>query len=159
MRIGLGFDSHRLAPGQRLVLGGVDIPFEMGLLGHSDADVLCHAIIDGIIGALGKGDIGRHFPDTDNQWKNASSIDLLSRTTAMMREEGYEVIWIDANIIAEQPKLQDRMEDMKHAISAAGIPRNRINIKAKTSEGMGTIGKGEGMAAQAVCLLGKVDSD
>jgi len=159
MRIGLGFDSHRLAPGRRLILGGVDIPFDVGLIGHSDADVLCHAIIDGIIGALGMGDIGRHFPDTDDQWKDASSIDLLTRTTAMMREQGYEIIWIDANIIAERPKLQDKMEDMKDAISTAGIPHNRINIKARTSEGMGTIGKGEGMAAQAVCLLGKVESD
>ena len=153
MRIGIGYDSHRLVEGRKLVIGGVEIPFEKGLQGHSDADVLCHAIIDAIIGALGSGDIGRHFPDTDKKWKDASSIDLLSNITALMKQEGFEVLWIDSSVIAEKPKLAPYIEKMKEEISKAGIPLNSINIKAKTNEGMGLIGSGEGMAAQAVCLL------
>lgn len=153
MRIGSGYDSHKLVEGRRLIIGGVDIPFEKGLLGHSDADVLCHAVIDAIIGGLGLGDIGRHFPDSDNEWKGASSIDLLSRTIEMARENGFEVAWIDSTIIAERPKLLPFIEEMKENISRAGIPADRINIKAKTNEGMGFIGRGEGIAAQAVCLL------
>ncbi|MCK5506175.1 MAG: 2-C-methyl-D-erythritol 2,4-cyclodiphosphate synthase [Thermodesulfovibrionia bacterium] len=153
MRIGIGYDSHRLVEGRKLIIGGVEIPFEKGLQGHSDADVLCHAIIDAIIGALGSGDIGRHFPDTDKKWKDASSIDLLSNITALMKQEGFEVLWIDSSVIAEKPKLAPYIEKMKEEISKAGIPLNSINIKAKTNEGMGLIGSGEGMAAQAVCLL------
>ncbi len=153
MRIGIGYDSHRLVEGRKLVIGGVEIPFEKGLQGHSDADVLCHAIIDAIIGALGSGDIGRHFPDTDKKWKDASSIDLLSNITALMKQEGFEVQWIDSSVIAEKPKLAPYIEKMKDEISKAGIPLNSINIKAKTNEGMGLVGRGEGMAAQAVCLL------
>lgn len=153
MRIGIGYDSHRLVEGRKLVIGGVEIPFEKGLQGHSDADVLCHAIIDAIIGALGSGDIGRHFPDTDKKWKDASSIDLLSNITALMKQEGFEVLWIDSSVIAEKPKLAPYIEKMKGEISKAGIPLNSINIKAKTNEGMGLVGSGEGMAAQAVCLL------
>lgn len=153
MRIGIGYDSHRLIEGRKLILGGVDIPFEKGLQGHSDADVLCHAIIDSIIGALGQGDIGRHFPDNDKKWKDASSIDLLSITIEMMKREGFEVLWIDSVIITERPKLQPFIQKMKENLSNAGIPLNAINIKAKTNEGMGFIGAGEGIAAQAVCLL------
>lgn len=153
MRIGIGYDSHRLVEGRKLVIGGVEIPFEKGLKGHSDADVLCHAIIDAIIGALGSGDIGRHFPDTDKKWKDASSIDLLSNITALMQREGFQVMWVDSTVIAEKPKLAPYIEKMKEKISKAGIPLNSINIKAKTNEGMGLIGSGEGMAAQAVCLL------
>jgi len=153
MRIGQGFDSHKLAEGRRLMLGGVEIPFEKGLLGHSDADVLCHAMIDAIIGALGLGDIGRHFPDTDARWKDASSVELLSVTVDLMKREGFELLWLDSTIIAERPKLMPFMEKMKDAVSGAGIPRDIINIKAKTNEGMGFIGRGEGIAAQAVCLL------
>lgn len=156
MRIGLGYDSHRLVEGRRLIIGGVDIPFEKGLSGHSDADVLCHAIIDAILGALGMGDIGKHFPDTDNAWKDASSIDLLSRVIELMKQQRFEVSWIDSTVIAERPKLQTHIENMQHNISKAGIPSNRINIKAKTNEGMGHIGSGEGIAAQAVCLLAPV---
>ncbi|MDH4029142.1 MAG: 2-C-methyl-D-erythritol 2,4-cyclodiphosphate synthase [Nitrospirota bacterium] len=153
MRIGQGFDSHKLAEGRRLMLGGVEIPFEKGLLGHSDADVLCHAMIDAIIGGLGLGDIGRHFPDTDARWKDASGIELLSVTVDLMKREGFELLWLDSTIIAERPKLMPFMEKMKDAVSGAGIPRDIINIKAKTNEGMGFIGRGEGIAAQAVCLL------
>ena len=153
MRIGIGFDSHRLVEGRKLILGGVYIPYEKGLAGHSDADVLCHAIIDAILGALGLGDIGKHFPDTDNEWKDASSIDLLSRTTELMRQQNLDIQWVDSTVIAEKPKLQNHIEEMKKTISKAGIPSTMINIKAKTNEGMGLIGSGEGIAAQAVCLL------
>jgi 2-C-methyl-D-erythritol 2,4-cyclodiphosphate synthase len=153
MRIGIGYDSHRLVEGRKLIIGGVEVPFEKGLQGHSDADVLCHAIIDAIIGALGRGDIGRHFPDTHNEWKNASSIALLSKAVTMMKNDGFEVSWIDSTIILQEPKLGPYMDAIKKGISGAGIPEGLINIKAKTNEGMGFIGKGEGIAAQAVCLL------
>ncbi len=156
MRIGTGYDSHRLVEGRKLIIGGVDIPFEKGLLGHSDADVLCHAIIDAILGALGMGDIGTHFPDTDTKWKDASSIALLSRTVELVKQNGFEISWIDSTVIAERPKLQSHIETMKKNISAAGIRAGAVNIKAKTNEGMGFIGRGEGIAAQAVCLLKSV---
>lgn len=155
MRTGIGYDSHRLIEGRKLILGGVEIPFEKGLLGHSDADVLCHAIIDAIIGALGSGDIGRHFPDTDDKWKDASSIELLSKVVELMKQTGFDIIWVDSIIIAESPKLVPYIDKMKENISGAGILPNLINIKAKSNEGMGFIGRGEGMAAQAVCLLKK----
>ncbi|RJQ46603.1 MAG: 2-C-methyl-D-erythritol 2,4-cyclodiphosphate synthase [Nitrospiraceae bacterium] len=153
MRIGIGYDSHKLVDNRKLILGGMEIPFEKGLLGHSDADVLCHAITDAIIGALGEGDIGKHFPDTDSTWKNASSIDLLAKTVAMAKKQGFEVQWIDSVVIAEKPKLLPHIDTMKDNISRTGIPLHAINIKAKSNEGMGFIGRGEGIAAQAVCLL------
>ena len=153
MRIGLGYDSHRLTEGRKLIIGGVEIPFEKGLTGHSDADVLCHAIIDAIIGALGLGDIGKHFPDTDAKWKDASSIELLSKTVELIRKNNFEILWIDSTVIAEKPKLEPFIDKMRENLSKTGIPLNLINIKAKTNEKMGFIGNGEGMAAQAVCLL------
>ncbi len=153
MRIGIGYDSHRLVRGGKLVIGGVNIPFEQGLSGHSDADVLCHAIIDAILGALGSGDIGTHFPDTDSKWRDASSIDMLSEITGLMKRKDFEILWVDSIIIAERPGLQPYIAAMKENISGAGIPYNAVNIKAKTNEGMGFTGSGEGMAAQAVCLL------
>ena len=153
MRIGLGYDSHRLTEGRKLIIGGVKIPFEKGLTGHSDADVLCHAIIDAIIGALGLGDIGKHFPDTDAKWKDASSIELLSKTVELIRKNNFEILWIDTTIIAEKPKLEPFINKLKENLSKTGIPLDLINIKAKTNEKMGFIGNGEGMAAQAVCLL------
>lgn len=156
MRIGFGYDSHRLVKGRKLIIGGVEIPFEKGLKGHSDADVLCHAIIDAIIGALGLGDIGRHFPDTDPKWKDASSIDLLKNVVKLARNNGLDISWIDSTVITEKPKLAPYIETMKEAISKAGITSGLINIKAKTNEGMGFIGKGEGIAAYAVCLLHKI---
>jgi 2-C-methyl-D-erythritol 2,4-cyclodiphosphate synthase len=155
MRIGIGYDSHRLVEGRKLIIGGVEIPFSKGLLGHSDADVLCHAIIDAIIGAMGEGDIGRHFPDTDDKWKDTSSIELLSQIIELMRNKGFEILWIDSTVITERPKLQPFVEKIKEAIAKTGIPVNFINIKAKSNEGMGFIGRGEGIAAQAVCLLKK----
>jgi 2-C-methyl-D-erythritol 2,4-cyclodiphosphate synthase len=153
MRIGIGYDSHRLVGGRKLILGGVDIPFEKGLQGHSDADVLCHAIIDSLLGALGLGDIGRHFPDTDNQWKGVSSIELLARTVTLMTDKGFDFAWIDSVIIAEKPKLGPYIKMMKENIAKSGISSDIINIKATSNEGMGFIGRGEGIAAQAVCLL------
>ena len=156
MRVVIGYDSHRLAEGRRLILGGIEIPFEKGLLGHSDADVLSHAIIDAVIGALGIGDIGRLFPDTDPQWKDASSIALLRYVIDLMRANEYEISWVDSVIIAEKPKLSPFIEEMKKMISSSGVPPGSINIKVKTNEGMGFTGQGEGIAAYAVCLLKKI---
>jgi 2-C-methyl-D-erythritol 2,4-cyclodiphosphate synthase len=153
MRIGIGYDSHRLVEGRRLIIGGVEIPFEKGLSGHSDADVLCHAIIDAIIGALGFGDIGTHYPDTDDRWKDASSIDMLLNTIDLMRKNRFEILWIDTIIVAERPRLEPFINKMKERISSTGISSDLINIKAKSNEGMGYIGRGEGIAAHAVCLL------
>lgn len=157
MRIGIGYDSHRLVEGRKLVLGGIHIPFQKGLLGHSDGDALCHAIIDSIIGALGLGDIGKHFPDTDQRWKDASSLELLKYTVELTKVNGYEVSWIDSVVIAEKPKLSEYIERMKEALSKSGIHRSFINIKAKTNEGMGFIGSGEGIVAYAVCLLRRIE--
>lgn len=159
MRIGIGYDSHRLVLGKRFILGGVEIPFEKGLLGHSDGDALCHAIIDSILGAMGEGDIGRHFPESDEKWKDASSIMLLEKVLELMRSKGYEILWIDSVIIMERPRIGPYIESMKIALSKAGIDRGIISIKAKTNEGMGFIGKGEGIAANAVCLLKEVGRD
>jgi 2-C-methyl-D-erythritol 2,4-cyclodiphosphate synthase len=157
MRIGIGYDSHKLIEGRKLILGGVEIPFEKGLYGHSDADVLCHAIIDSLIGALGLGDIGKHFPENDPQWKDVSSIQLLGQIVELMRFNGYEVSWVDSVIIAEIPRLTPYIEDMKQVLSQSGIPSGVINIKAKTNEGMGFLGRGEGIAAYAVCLLKRIE--
>jgi 2-C-methyl-D-erythritol 2,4-cyclodiphosphate synthase len=153
VRIGIGYDSHRLVEGRKLILGGVDVPFEKGLQGHSDADVLIHAIIDAILGALGAGDIGRHFPDTDSKWKNASSLEMLAQITSLMKQEGLDIAWIDSVVIAERPKLQPFIDKMKENIANSGIPLALINIKAKTNEGMGPVGREEGIMAQAVCIL------
>lgn len=156
MTIGFGYDSHRLVKGRSLMLGGVEVPFDKGLLGHSDGDVLLHAIIDAIIGALGLGDIGRHFPDTDARWKDASSIMMLKHIIGLANANGFTVSWIDSTVIVEAPRLAPYIAQMKDAISLAGIPHGAVNIKAKTNEGMGFIGAGEGIAAYAVCLLEKV---
>jgi len=157
MRVGIGYDSHKLVEGRKLILGGVEIPFAKGLLGHSDADVLCHAIMDSLIGALGLGDIGKHFPDNDPQWKDVSSIQLLGQIVELMRFNGYEVSWVDSVIIAETPRLSPYIEDMIQVLSQSGIPSGVINIKAKTNEGMGFVGRGEGIAAYAVCLLKRIE--
>ena len=157
MRVGIGYDSHRLVEGRKLIIGGVEIPFEKGLSGHSDADVLCHAIIDAIIGALGLGDIGTHFPDTDPKWKDASSIQLLRHILILTEASGYEVAWLDSIVIAERPRIAPHIEAMKRTISQSGISQGSLNIKAKTNEGMGFIGRGEGIAAQAVCLLSRIE--
>ncbi len=153
MRIGIGYDSHRLVEGRKLVLGGIEIPFVKGLLGHSDADALCHAITDALLGALGKGDIGKHFPDTDDRWKDASSLAMLKQIADLVAAEGFEIAWIDSVVITERPKLAGHIERMKQAISSAGIPTGIISIKAKTNEKMGFTGREEGISVQAVCLL------
>lgn len=157
MRIGIGYDSHRLVEGRKLILGGIHIPFQKGLLGHSDGDALSHAIIDSIIGALGLGDIGKHFPDTDQRWKDVSSIELLKYVVEFTKVNGYEVSWIDSVVIAEKPKLSEYIERMREALSESGIPQASINIKAKTNEGMGFIGSEEGIVAYAVCLLRRIE--
>lgn len=153
MRIGIGYDSHRLIQGRKLIIGGVEIPSERGLLGHSDGDVLTHAIIDALIGAAGLGDIGKHFPDSDPRWKDASSIMLLKGIIDLLSEKGFEILWVDSTVIADMPRINPYIESMKRALSSAGIRKGLINIKAKSNEGMGFIGRGEGIAAQAVCLL------
>jgi 2-C-methyl-D-erythritol 2,4-cyclodiphosphate synthase len=154
MRIGHGYDIHRLTSGRDLVLGGVRIPFEKGLLGHSDADVLLHAICDALLGAAGLGDIGIHFPDTDPRFKDVSSIGLLKSTVDMIRKKGFEIVNIDTTVFAEMPKLAPYGEAIKERISTAlGVSRNRINIKATTMEGLGAIGKGEGIGAECVVLI------
>ena len=156
MRVGFGFDSHRLVEGRKLIIGGVEIPFERGLAGHSDAVVLCHAITDAVIGALGLGDIGKHFPDNDPKWKDAVSTELLKYILELARMNGYFVAWVDTTIIAEQPEISPFIDAMKESLSTTGIPPGNINVKAKTNEGMGFIGRGEGIAAYAVCLLDKI---
>lgn len=157
MRVGMGYDSHRLQPGRDLIIGGVHIPYAMGLAGHSDADVLCHSIIDAILGAVGLGDIGTHFPDTDPRWKDASSIDLLRYIVGITQAAGFQVAWIDATVIAEAPKLGPFFEEMRERISSAGIPPGCINLKAKTNEGMGFVGRCEGIVSLCVCTLRKSD--
>jgi len=156
VRIGFGYDSHRLIKGRRCIIGGVEIPFEKGLLGHSDGDVLCHAVTDAIIGALGIGDIGRHFPDTDPRWRDASSVEMLTYIVHLASASGYRVAWIDSTVVAEKPRLAPYIESMKERLSGSGISSGVINVKAKTDEGMGFVGRGEGIAAYAVCLLQKL---
>lgn len=159
MRVGLGYDSHRLVPGRRLILGGVDIPHEKGLLGHSDADVLVHAICDAIIGAIGNGDIGRYFPDTDPAYEGISSLKLLHLVCVMAGDEGFVVNNVDSTVILEKPKLMDYIHDMELNISnTLNIPVEKVNVKAKTNEGMGFLGRNEGIAAFAVATLNNKDS-
>lgn len=153
LRIGQGYDSHRLVEGRDLILGGVHIPFELGLAGHSDADVLVHAVTDALIGALGLGDIGKHFPDTSKEWEGADSIGLLKNIVEKADSLGFRVSWLDCTIVAERPRIGPHIEEMKSRISSTGMDISRINIKAKTNEGMGPVGRGEGMAAYAVCLI------
>ena len=154
MRIGFGYDSHRLVSGRKLVLGGREIPHDKGLLGHSDADALVHAICDAILGATGEGDIGRHFPDTDNTYKNISSIKLLQMVGQLADKKGYLVNNIDSTILLEAPKLVEYKDEMATNIAGAlHISSDRVNIKAKTNEGMGFVGRKEGVAAFAVVTL------
>ena len=154
MRIGHGYDVHRLVEGRDLILGGVKIPYEKGLLGHSDADVLLHAVSDALLGAAGLGDIGRHFPDTDPQYKGADSLELLRQVYRKISEKGYRVGNIDVTMIAQRPKLKDYIPQMQANIAAAvGTTPDRVNVKATTEEKLGFTGTGEGMSCHAVCLL------
>ena len=150
MRTGIGIDSHRFEPGRRLVLGGVEIPHELGLAGHSDADVLAHAITDALLGAAGLGDIGQHFPDTDAVWKDADSMDLLREVVERVRATGHELVHVDATVMLERPKLAPHREAI-HASLAAVL--GSVNVKATTGEGMGFVGRGEGAAALAVATI------
>ena len=154
MRIGIGYDVHKLVAGRKLVLGGVVIPFEKGLLGHSDADVLVHAVCDALLGAAGLGDIGRHFPDTDHKYKDISSLILLAETNTMIRNKGFTIRNIDTIIFAEAPKInpfhKQMQENLAHTVE---VDPGCINIKATTTESLGAIGKGEGIAAMSVALL------
>jgi 2-C-methyl-D-erythritol 2,4-cyclodiphosphate synthase len=153
-RIGIGYDIHRLVEGRKLVLGGVEIPFKKGLLGHSDSDVLSHAICDALLGAAALGDIGMHFPDSDPQWAGASSLDFLARVAELITDRGYSIANIDATVVAEQPKLRPYIQAMRESLaSVLRIDVDQVNVKAKTNEGLDSIGRGEAMAAHAVALL------
>ena len=153
-RIGFGYDVHRLVKGRRLILGGIEIPWDLGLLGHSDADVLVHAIMDGILGALGRGDIGRHFPDSDPAFKDKDSLLMLQDVMLMVKDDGYAINNIDSTIVAQKPKLSPYIDRMREKLSGIlYVDIGRINIKATTTEGMGFAGKGEGMEAYSVVSL------
>ncbi|MCR5251109.1 MAG: 2-C-methyl-D-erythritol 2,4-cyclodiphosphate synthase [Lachnospiraceae bacterium] len=157
MRIGNGYDVHRLGEGRDLIIGGVKIPYEMGLIGHSDADVLTHAIMDALLGAAALGDIGKHFPDTDDAYKGADSLVLLAKVRDLLSEKGYFVENIDATIIAQAPKMRPYIDEMNRRIAEVlELDPDQINIKATTEEHLGFTGRGEGIAAQAVCLLATV---
>ena len=154
MRVGMGYDVHRLVEDRELILGGVTIPYEKGLLGHSDADVLLHAIMDALLGAAALGDIGKHFPDTDDQYKGISSIALLEKVAKLLEKECYMIENIDATIIAQQPKMRPYIEQMEENIAnALGIEKNRVNVKATTEEGLGFTGQKEGISSQAICSI------
>ena len=154
MRIGMGYDVHRLAEGRKLIMGGVEIPYEKGLLGHSDADVLLHAIMDALLGAAALGDIGKHFPDTDPAYKGISSLKLLGEVGRLLEENFFFIENIDATIIAQAPKMRPHIDTMRENIAnALGIAVEQVNVKATTEEGLGFTGSGEGISSQAICLL------
>lgn len=154
MRIGHGYDVHRLVEGRRLILGGVDIPWEKGLLGHSDADVLTHAVMDALLGAAALGDIGKLFPDSDPAYKGADSLVLLGRVVQVLAENGYEIGNVDATVLAQRPKLASHIPLMRDRLAAAmGVEPSRVSVKATTEEGLGFTGAGEGIAAHAVVLI------
>ena len=157
MRIGQGYDVHRLVEGRKLIIGGVDIPYEKGLLGHSDADVLLHAVMDALLGAAALGDIGQHFPDSDEKYKGISSIALLKEVGKILQENGYMIENIDSTVIAQRPKLLPYRPQMAENIAAAlGIEKEQVSVKATTEEGLGFTGTGEGISAQAIALLSSV---
>ena len=154
MRIGHGYDVHRLTENRKLILGGVEVPYKLGLMGHSDADVLVHAIMDALLGAVSLGDIGKHFPDTDLKYKDASSLKLLENVCVLLKEKNYKIENIDATIIAQSPKLLPCISEMENNISlACGINLSQINIKATTEENLGFTGEGKGISVHAVCLI------
>jgi 2-C-methyl-D-erythritol 2,4-cyclodiphosphate synthase len=158
-RSGIGYDSHRFAEGRRLVLGGVEIPeADLGLTGHSDADALAHAVIDALLGAAGLGDIGQHYPDSDERWREADSIELLGEVSSFLDEHGWTVRHLDATVICEQPKLGDHRDAMRARLAeAVGLAALAVNVKFKTNEGMGFTGRGEGIAALAVATVERSD--
>lgn len=155
MRVGMGYDVHRFAADRSFVLGGVEIPHDMGLLGHSDADVLVHAVCDALLGAAGMGDVGLHFPDTDDQYKDVSSLLLLKRVGKMLSENGLSIINIDATVLAERPKIAPYRSEMEQNIAGTlNIASGLVNIKATTTEGLGHIGRGEGVGAMCIAMIG-----
>lgn len=157
MRVGMGYDVHKLVEGRKLILGGVEIPHTMGLLGHSDADVLLHAVMDALLGAAALGDIGKHFPDTQEQYRGISSIKLLSRVGELLEQEHYIIENIDATVIAQKPKLRPFIEQMERNIAdTLGIEKNQVNVKATTEEHLGFTGREEGVASNAVCMLSTI---
>ena len=159
MRVGMGYDVHRLTENRDLILGGVKIPYEKGLLGHSDADVLLHAIMDALLGAAAMGDIGKHFPDTDPAYEGASSMKLLEHVGKLLEEENYQIINIDATIIAQRPKMAPHIPQMVENVARVlKLEKNQVNIKATTEEGLGFTGTGEGISSQAICALMPITS-
>ena len=153
-RVGVGYDVHRLVAGRKLLLAGVEIPFEKGLLGHSDSDVLAHAVCDALLGAAALGDIGTHFPDTDERWKGASSLDFLRHAIKLIAGKGYYVANVDATVIAERPKLKPYIQEMRQQLAdVLEVGVDCVSVKAKTNEGLGVVGRGEAIAAQAVVLI------
>ena len=159
MRVGMGYDVHRLVPDRDLIIGGVKIPYEKGLLGHSDADVLLHAIMDALLGAAALGDIGKHFPDNDPEYEGADSLALLKRVGELLSEEGYVIENIDSTIIAQKPKMAPHIEQMRKNIAdTLGLDISRVNVKATTEEGLGFTGAGEGISSQAVVLIMSVEN-
>ncbi len=155
---GIGYDSHRLAPARKLILGGVEIPGDVGLEGHSDADVLTHAVIDALLGAAGLGDIGEHFPDSDERYRDADSLELLESVLPLIFAQGLELINVDATVIMERPKLSPHREAIRESLAGAlGLAMQRVNVKASTGEGIGFVGRGEGVAALAVASLRVAD--
>ncbi len=157
MRVGLGYDIHRFGAGRRLVLGGVEFEGETGLVGHSDADVVTHAVVDALLGAAGLGDIGQHFPDTDERWRDAPSLEMLHTVCRMLEAHNYQPVNVDVSILAEHPRLGGRREAMREQLAGAmGIAPSSVSIKATTAEGLGAVGRGEGIAAWAVALIDRV---
>lgn len=159
MRVGMGYDVHKLVKDRALILGGVEIPYELGLLGHSDADVLLHAIMDALLGAAALGDIGKHFPDTDDAYKGISSIELLKKVGKMLDEKNYIIENIDATIIAQKPKMRPYIDTMRENIATTlNISLDQVNVKATTEEGLGFTGSGEGISSQAICSISSVSN-
>jgi 2-C-methyl-D-erythritol 2,4-cyclodiphosphate synthase len=158
MRIGHGYDSHRFQPGRPLILGGVDIPSDQGLSGHSDADAVAHAVTDAILGAAGLGDIGSHFPDNDDSWKDADSLGLLGRAVHLLEGENYQVVNVDVTVVAEQPRIGPHVRAMQDRLAGVlGISPGHVSVKGKTNEGMGWIGRREGIAVFAVALIDRIE--
>lgn len=157
MRVGIGFDIHRFGQGRRLVLGGVEFEGEPGLLGHSDADVVTHAVIDALLGAAGQGDIGRHFPDSDERWRDASSLDMLDAVRRMLEADNYQAVNVDVALAAERPRVESSVDRMRERLAdCLGIDPHFVSVKATTAEGLGAVGRVEGIAAWAVALIDRV---
>ena len=158
VRTGIGYDVHRLVAGRRLVIGGVDVEFELGLQGHSDADVLTHAVIDALLGAAALGDIGQHYPDSDERWRDADSVALLEEVAGFLEQHGWSVRHVDATVICEEPKLGGHRDAMRARLAeAVGLPPLEVNVKFTTNEGMGFVGRGEGIAALAIATVERAD--